>query len=173
MLVLDLLCRPHYCPLKSKPQRRTAMRPTGIALIAIYHFLAAAFLVFLAIALGVGGSVLGAMFGAGQSPLLGGMGFLVGVLGAAFLLVFACIAALAGYGVWTLREWGRILCIVLAVISILLSLPGLLLMGLHFGLFFGGFRLLRTAVNVVIIWYLVQPQIKALFQGSAPAVPRA
>ncbi len=147
------------------------MRPTGIALIAIYHFLAAAFLVFLAIALGVGGSVVGAMFGAGQSALLGGMGFLVGVVGAAFLLVFACVAAMAGYGVWTFREWGRILCIVLAVISILFSLPGLLF-HMQFGFLLGGYRIIKIAIQVLIVWYLVQPQIVALFRPTAPALPR-
>ena len=150
------------------------MRPTGIVLIAIYHFISAAFLVMLAITLAVGGSLLGAMFSGFRGSMIGGMGLglFVGVIGGAFTLVFAIVAALAGYGVWNFREWGRILCIVLAVISILLSLPGLLLAGLHFGLFFGGYRLLRTAVNVVIICYLVQPQIRAYFQGSAPAVPR-
>src|SRR5271165_6101774 len=148
------------------------MRPTGIVLIAIYHFLAAAFLVFLAIALGVGGSVLAAMFGAGHGALPGGMGFLVGVLGSTFSLVFACVAALAGYGVWTFREWGRILCIVLAGISLLVSLPGLLLMGLHLSLFFGGYRLIKIAINVLIIWYLVQPQIRSLFLRSTPVLPR-
>ena len=84
------------------------MRPTGIVLIAIYHFLAAAFLGLIAITLAVGGTVLGAMFSAGYSNLLGGMGLFVGMLGAAFTLCFAVVAALAGYGVWTLREWGRI-----------------------------------------------------------------
>lgn len=148
------------------------MRPTGIVLIAVYHFLAAAFLVCLAIALGAGGSVLAAMFGAGRSSLLGGMGFLVGILGATSSLVFACIAALAGYGVWTLREWGRILCIVLAVISILFSLPGLLFLGLHFGFFLGGYRVIKIAIQVLIVWYLVQPQIVALFRPTAPALPR-
>ncbi|MGB8771588.1 MAG: hypothetical protein WCC92_18395 [Candidatus Korobacteraceae bacterium] len=147
------------------------MRPTGIVLIAIYHFLAAAFLVFAAIALAVGGSVLGAMFAAGKSIPLGGMGFFVGVVGAAFTLVFAVVAALAGYGVWTLREWGRILCIVLAGISLLFSLPGLLFMGLHFGFFLGGYRLIKLAINIAIIWYLIQPQIRSLFQRGAPVLP--
>jgi hypothetical protein len=147
------------------------MRPTGIVLIAIYHFLAAAFLVCLAIALGVGGSVLGAMFAAGNSVPLSGMGFFVGIVGAAFMLVFAVIAALAGYGLWTLREWGRILCIVLAGISILFSLPGLLFMGLHFEFFMGGYRLIKLAISVLIIWYLVQPHIRSLFQRNAPALP--
>lgn len=151
------------------------MRPTGIVLIALYHFLAAAFLVIVAIALGVGGSVLGAMFSAmfsaDYSRLLGGMGLFVGILGAAFTLVFAVVAALAGYGVWTLREWGRILCIVLAGISILLSLPGLLFMGLHFGFFLGGYRMVKLAINALIIWYLMQPQIRSLFQRSVSALP--
>ena len=100
------------------------------------------------------------------------MGFLVGVVGAAFTLIFAVVAALAGYGVWTFREWGRILCIVLAAISILFSLPGLLFMGLHFGFFLGGYRLIKLAISVLIIWYLLQPQIRPLFNRGASALPR-
>jgi hypothetical protein len=150
------------------------MRPTGVVLIAIYHFLSAAFLVCLAIFLLVGGSMLGAMFGMGRNDAGGmGLGFLVGAMGAAFVLIFAVIAAVAGFGIWGFREWGRILCIVLAVISILISLPGILLMGLHFNIFFGGYRLLRIAVNVLIIWYLTQPQIKGLFHSAAPVLPPA
>jgi hypothetical protein len=151
------------------------MRPTGIVLIALYHFIAAAFLVIVAIALGVGGTVLGtalgAMSSADYSKLLGGMGLFVGILGAAFTLVFAVVAALAGYGVWTLREWGRILCIVLAGISIVLSLPGLLFTGLHFGFFLGGYRMVKLAINALIIWYLVQHQIKSLFRRTVSALP--
>ena len=41
------------------------MRPAGVVLIAIYHFVGAALLVLVAIGLMVGGSVLGALFGAG------------------------------------------------------------------------------------------------------------
>ena len=144
------------------------MRPTGITLIAVYHFLAAAFLVLVAIARGVGGSVLSAMFAAGNSIPFGSMGFFVGVVGAAFSLVFALIAALAGYGIWTFREWGRILCIALAGLSVLFSLPGLLL---HFGFFLGGYRLLKLAIQILIIWYLVKPQIQALFRAT-PRAPR-
>ena len=148
------------------------MRPTGVILIALYHFLSALFLVLLSIALAVGGSVLGAMFGGvGHNPLGAGLGFMVGIVGGAFLFAYAVVAALAGYGIWAMREWGRILSIVLAVLSLLFSLPGLLFMGLHFSLFFGGYRLLRIAVSILIIWYLMQPQIRALFQRNAPATP--
>jgi hypothetical protein len=146
------------------------MRPTGVTLIALYHFLAAALLILLAIALMVGGTVLGGTFGSGRFG--GALGLFVGVVGAAITLVFAVVAGVAGYGVWNLREWGRILCIALAAIALLFSVPGLLMMGLHLGFFFGGYRLIRIAISVLIIWYLVQPQIKALFQPRlVPAPP--
>jgi hypothetical protein len=148
------------------------MRPAGVVLIAIYHFLSAACLVLIAIALMVGGSVLGALVGAGTNTGRLGLGFgmALGILSATVMFVFAVIAAAAGYGVWNLREWGRVLCIVLAVIFLLLSLPGLVMMGVHFALGVGSFHLIRTAINVLIIWYLVQPQVKTLFQVRAPAL---
>lgn len=145
------------------------MRPTGIILIALYHLVSALFLVFLAVSLAIGGSVLGAIFGAGHDSAAGGLGIglVIGMVGAAFFVFFALIAAAAGYGIWSLREWGRILSIGLAAIALLISLPGLLFMGLHFGLLFGGFRVFRIAISVLIIWYLMQPQIRGLFQKSA------
>ncbi len=152
------------------------MRPTGVTLIALYHFLSALFLVLFASFLAVGGTVLASLFSASRfgSATGWGLGVLVGMLGGVFFLFFALVAAIAGWGLWSMREWGRILSIVLAVISLLFSLPGLLMMGLHLHLFFGTYRLFRIAISILIIWYLVQPQIKVLFQrGSSPALPVA
>jgi hypothetical protein len=146
------------------------VRPAGVAIIAFYHFLSALFLILLAVSLAVGGSILGMMFGSGHESPLGGIGMLVGMMGAAFFIFYAVVAFLAGYGMWTLREWGRILSIVLAVISLLFSLPGLLMMGLHLNLFFGTYRLFRIAISILIIWYLMQPQIRAAFQRTRAAV---
>ncbi len=146
------------------------MRPTGVALIALYHFLSALVLVLLAVSLVVGGTVLGAMFAAGHSSPLAGMGLLVGMVGAVFFLFYAAIAGVAGYGLWTLREWGRILSIALAVLSLVFSLPGLLMMGLHLNLFFGTYRLVRIAISILVIWYLMQPPIKAAFHRPNAAV---
>jgi hypothetical protein len=148
------------------------MRPTGLVLIAVYHFLAAVFLVLLAVSLLAGGAVLAAMLGGDHNAPLEGLGFLVGVLGAIFMFCGAAIAAVAGYGIWKLREWGRILSIVLAALSLVFTLPGLLMMGLHLGFFFGGFRLIRIAIAILIIWYLVQPHVRALFQRGGPISKR-
>ncbi len=157
------------------------MRPTGIVLIAIYHFLTAAFLLMLAVGIALGGTMLGAFMGSAmESHSVGGAGFglLLGIVGAAVVSVFAAVAIFAGYGVWTLREWGRILCIVLAALSLLSALPGLMFMlaPTHFlfgGFLFGGFGLIRIVISGLIIWYLVQPNVRALFQSrlNAPLPP--
>ncbi len=149
------------------------MRPTGVVLIAVYHFISALFLVLRAISLVGGSALLGGLFGGVHDNTMGGVGVgaLIGMVGAVFFLFFALIVALAGYGIWSVREWGRILCIGLAAVLLLISLPGLFFMGLHFTLFFGGLLLARIAISGFIIWYLMQPQIKVLFQK--PALPPA
>src|SRR5450759_5860042 len=77
----------------NRTQGGLAMRPTGVVLIAVYHLISALFLVFLAVSLVVGGSVLGAMFGAGHENAMGGLniGLLIGMVGAVFFVVLALI----------------------------------------------------------------------------------
>ena len=145
------------------------MRPAGVVLIAFYHLLSGLLLLLIAALLLVGGS-LPALAGAG--PMMAGLGIVLGVGSAVFFLFYACVAAAAGYGIWNMREWGRILSIVLAAVSLVFSFPGLLMMGLHVHLFFGTYRLVRIAISILIIWYLVQPQIRALFGRATPAAPQ-
>ena len=143
------------------------MRPTGVTLIALYHYLAAVILTGFGASLFVGGKLI-SMLGVADSDMLPRAGFLIGVVGGVFCLAFALVYAIAGFGVWSMREWGRILSIVMAVISLLFAVPGLLLtaMTMHVFFFFGGFRILRIAISVLIIWYLLQPQVKAVFRSS-------
>jgi hypothetical protein len=153
------------------------MQPTGVVLIAIYHFLTAALLMTIGLVLAVGGSMLGAFLGStmnSHSATGAGLGLLLGVVGAAVFFVFGLVAIVAGYGIWTMREWGRILSIVLAALALLFALPGLMFMLVptHFflgGFLFGGFGLIRIVISVLIIWYLVQPNVRAIFQQAASA----
>jgi len=147
------------------------MRPAGVTLIALCHFISALFLLGMATLFFVGGSILAAMFGG--SSFGSAFGFMAGALGCILFIGFAIIAAAVGYGTWNLREWGRILSIVLAVISLLFSFPGLLMMGLHLHLFIGTYRLFRIAVAILIIWYLMQPHIRAVFQQRTSAASSA
>jgi hypothetical protein len=142
------------------------LRPTGVVLIAVYHFLAALMLALVGISLFAGGTIFSAMMGGANSGVFAGLGLLVGVAGGIFFLVFALVYAAAAWGIWTMREWRRILSIVMAVISLFFSLPGLFLMAMSMNLFLGGYRVLRLGISVLIIWYLMQPQVKAAFRSS-------
>jgi uncharacterized membrane protein (DUF2068 family) len=142
------------------------MRPTGLTLIAVYHYLAAAFLGLLGCGLFVGGKVI-SMLGGADAVLLPRTGFVIGVVGGTIFLAFALLHVLAGYGVWSMQNWGRILAIILAVISLLFALPGLLLTTMMMHVFYGGYRILRVVISVLIIWYLLTPEVKALFGARA------
>ncbi len=144
------------------------MRPTGVVLIAIYQFLGALFLIGLALLMLLGGSLPAA---AGAGPITAKLALLLGAAGAVFAIIFAVIAVISAYGIWNLREWGRILTMALAVLSLVLSLPGLLLMAAHVHLFFGTYRLFRIAISILMLWYLMQPPIRALFQRTPSATP--
>jgi uncharacterized membrane protein (DUF2068 family) len=128
----------------------------------VYHYLAAAFLGLLGCGLFVGGKVLSTLGGA-EGIVLPRAGFLIGVVGGTIFLVFALVHLLAGYGVWSMQNWGRVLAIILAVVSLLLALPGLLLTAMMMHVFFGSFRILRIVISVLIVWYLLKPEVKALF----------
>ena len=140
------------------------MRPTGVTLIAIYHYLAAAMLGVIGVSLFVGGKVI-SMLGGADSVILPRTGFLIGVVGGSVFLAFALVHVIAGFGVWSMKEWGRLLAIVLAVISLLLAIPGLLLSAITMHVFFGGYRILRVTISVLLIWYLLQAETKAAFRS--------
>ena len=135
-------------------------------LIAVYHFLAALMLALVGVSLFAGGTIFSALIGGPNSGVFASLGLLVGVVGGIFFLVFALVYVVAAWGIWTMREWGRILSIVMAVISLFFSLPGLFLMAMSMNLFLGGYRVLRLGISVLIIWYLMQPQIKVAFRNG-------
>jgi hypothetical protein len=68
-----------------------------------------------------------------------------------------------GYGLWSLKNWGRILCLILVVLGLLSSALGAVksLMPLHAGL------LIREAciiaIDIWIITYLLKPHVKQAF----------
>jgi uncharacterized membrane protein (DUF2068 family) len=123
-------------------------------------------LALVGVSLFAGGTIFSAMMGGSSSDVFAGLGLLVGVVGGIFFLVFALVYAIAAWGIWKMREWGRILSIVMAVISLFFALPGLFLMAMSMNLFLGGYRVLRLGISVLIIWYLMQPQTKAAFRTS-------
>lgn len=142
-------------------------RPTGVSVIAVLCFLGAAFCLIGGIGLIAGGGFLATMLsqqaeGAGMASLVASMGAALGV----GILVFGVLYGVVGWGLWVLKDWARIVTIVLSAIAALLQLPGLFTTLLHFRI--GAFIWIAfwLGVYVAIIWYLLKPEVKGVFTAS-------
>ncbi len=138
-------------------------RPGGVTVLSVLYFLGAVFLLCGTL-LAIGISVAGLTFGhLGPMTLLAG----VGVIGGVILACFAAIAVLIGWGLWTLRNWARVVAIVFAVCAALAALPGLFSFGgVHMVVIWWGGPLFRLAINGLIVWYLLQPEVKRAFGAT-------
>ncbi|HZR28949.1 MAG TPA: hypothetical protein VFA71_09220 [Terriglobales bacterium] len=148
-------------------------RPVGVTVIAILQFLGAAFLILAGIGFILGGGIIGSLLsqnsqlsGAGLTGIMAGLGAVFAVV----LFVFAAIAAILGWGMWQLKNWARIVTLVLAGIGIVFGGLGLLFSLLHFHVITIVFIGIRLAINALIIWYLLQPDVKAAFEGRPRAI---
>lgn len=138
-------------------------RPTGVTILAVLNFLGAGLMVLGGLFFFVGMSMVGAAsHQAGAMGALAGMGAIAGVI----FLVFAAFAVAVGAGLWKLQNWARITTIVLACLSILSGVFGVLGSLLHF-------QPVAFIMNVVflafygwIVWYMLQEHVKHAF-GSA------
>jgi hypothetical protein len=149
-------------------------RPVGVTIIAILWFLGAIFCVLGGIGMMVGGGFLATLInqqggqgsGAGAG-VMAGLGAAVGVV----ILIFGVLYVVLGWGMLKLKNWARIITIVLAVLAALGALVGLFGALVHFGVFLLIVVLVRLAISGLIIWYLLKPEVKAAFEGgqSRPA----
>jgi uncharacterized membrane protein (DUF2068 family) len=140
-------------------------RPTGVTILAILWFIGAGILVISALVAFAGGSLLAQMLknAPGMGNLAGGLVAVVGVIA----LMFAALYAVTGYGLWALKNWGRILALVLTAIGLLLTLVGLAAVFANFGMSLLIWQIIRIAICAWIIWYLLQPTVKQAFGQTA------
>lgn len=143
-------------------------RPVGVTILAILQFLGAAFCLLGGIGMLVGGGAIATAISRQAGAGAGLFAALGAGLGVAFIIA-AAICALLGWGLWTLKNWARIVTIILLVIDIGFSLLGLLGTLTHFSLFALIWTLFWVALYGLIIWYLLTPPVKAAFQGQARA----
>jgi len=144
-------------------------RPTGVTFISLLYFLVALVLI-------VCGVVFIGLLGAaelsarahemGPFAVLAGLGAVAGVV----CLVFALLLAFIGWGLWSLKEWARIVALIFAGLGLLGGVAGLLGSLLirspllpALGMIGAVLALVRIAINALILWYLLQPQVKQAF----------
>jgi len=148
-------------------------RPVGVTLIAVLDFLGMAAQFALGLVFLLGMSFLGSIVSKNlaQNPQFSGvnvMGILAasGVVIAVGFFIFAVIAALLGWGLLKLKNWARIISIIYSSIGILFLSLGVLFSLVRFrpvNFMWDGFWLV---VNAAIVWYLLQANVKAAFEGS-------
>jgi hypothetical protein len=142
-------------------------RPVGVTIIAIFEFLGAAFLLLIGILAIAGGGILASVMSQSQNAGAGGMGGIMAFIGGAisiFCFIFAVICALIGWGLLKLKGWARILVIVFSALGVILGLLGLLGAFAHPALLVG--VVIRLAINGLILWYMLTPDVKAAFARS-------
>lgn len=144
-------------------------RPVGVTILAVLYFLGAVFCLLGGIGMMMGGGMMATLLtqqgqgSGGAAGLMAGLGAALGVV----ILIFAALDALLGWGLWKLKNWARIITIVLMVISIGLQLFGLVGILAHFNLFSLILSVVFIAIYAWIVWYLLQPNVKAAFQAQA------
>jgi uncharacterized membrane protein (DUF2068 family) len=84
--------------------------------------------------------------------LVSGMGKTLGIA----ILLFALVYILMGFGMWAMKNWARILTLVFAVIWLVSAMVRLVANP-------SPFHLLRAAVDVAILVYLLLPDVKRAF----------
>lgn len=117
-------------------------RDDGVTLIALYHFLVS--LLFLAgtVALAIPGMILAIVAATEAPPVFIGMA-VIGLI-ACVTMAFTVLYLVAGYGLWTLRQWARVTALALSMLTLLLFPVG-------------------TIAGGLIIWHLLKPEVAARF----------
>jgi hypothetical protein len=152
-------------------------RPVGVTLIGVLDFLGMVLQIGLGVVCLVGMSLFGAFITklAADNPQLANVNMTaimasVGVVFAIGFFVFALISALIGWGMLALKNWARIISIIYSSIGILVCGFGLLFSLLRFRPVNFIWDAAWLAINGLIIWYLLQPQVRAAFAGGSRTV---
>jgi hypothetical protein len=137
-------------------------KPTGVVLIAALYFIVAAFFLLAgAAAFFIGGAFLAHAVNAGLPlrGIAGGVGAFIGAVS----IVFGVLALVVAIGLLGLKNWARMIAMVLAAIGAIFGFLAIFSLLAHFAMIRVFFRLVRIAINVLIVWYLNQPAVKQAF----------
>lgn len=146
--------------------QETAERPIGVVLIALPYCLQALVFVLLAILLsrGLGTSLMCKLYGIPPQLFADDSNFVIDAL-----LLAALISGMMGYGIWSFRPWARRVCLYTTGLSLLKVCVRLFLEAGTSDFSSAAYRLFCAALSAVIIWYLMQPDIKARFRAPGRA----
>ncbi|MFL6390156.1 MAG: DUF2127 domain-containing protein [Terriglobales bacterium] len=82
--------------------------------------------------------------------------------------VFAVLHVLAGWGLWKLKNWARVLAIILSTLAAVFELLRWLFAH-HLGVSY----ILSIGISAVIIFYLTRPSVAAVFSQDSVGIRRS
>lgn len=125
-------------------------RPTGVTIIAILEALGGIIMLLF----GLGMVALGTFVAIPGGMMPGVLGMMAGFLGFVFIII-GVLSLIFAWGLWTGQSWAWTLTLVFAILGVifgLLSLPG---------------SIIQIIIQVIIIYYLFRPNVKAFFGKGA------
>lgn len=146
----------------------SSKRPWGVALLVILLFIAVVSYVILGIlaiaAPGTLRTVLVGLSPQGSGPeMLLNLGPVLGV----YFVVMAVVVGLVGYGLWTLRNWARIIVMVITALSLLATVAGLVQVLSEINLSTALLGLFRLGLSVLVLWYLWTTNVRVAFRRGS------
>lgn len=142
-------------------------RPTGVTILAVLYFLGTAILGLFGLLFIVGGSMLSGLAhagGRGPGAVLLAMG---GAVVGAIFIVGALIDLALGIGFIKLQNWARVAAIIFTGIGVLFGVLGMFSLLAHMMVFVMMFRLIVLSIEVWILVYLFQPNVKQAFGATS------
>jgi len=133
------------------------MRPMGVSAIAALTWVRGALYALGGLALlGIGHLSARLISAVASDPFLEGLVSRLGKALGITALVLALVYAVVGFGLWGLKSWARTLTLIFAALSLVMRLLGLA----HHPT---TWHAVRAAVDIVILVYLMLPNVKRLF----------
>ncbi len=121
-------------------------RPAGVATLAILQFIM---------------GILAILGGVAVLAVMGSMSLDLAAAGEGIgggLIFLGLIAFLLGWGLWNLKPWARTLSLIFAVLWVITGILTLIV----------GIGIVILIVAILILWYLMKPEIKAAFGAGVP-----
>lgn len=135
-------------------------RPTGVTILSILGFLGAIGIILI----GIGGIVLAAVLIAflgafGFSGFVSGVAGLVVAAIGGVILILGLIFFLISWGLWSGKNWARLIWIFFSVLGILGALGSLAVKAYGSGL-------INLIIDGLIVYYLTRPHVSAYFHHT-------
>ena len=127
-------------------------RPLGVVILAVLYVLEGLVMLLGAVGMMFAGALLGSVGDeTGVGSLLGAISAIVGVV----LLIFAILAFLVAWGLYSGKGWARFIAIILAVLSLIIGLVSLVSLSWT--------SAVQLVIAIIILYYLFQPRVKAFY----------